>query len=71
VLNISRLMLMLLMPASCYLILMLLRCQLRAEDFQPSVDVDDAPTLRVVILLLLMLYQPCVFIDDDDVLILY
>jgi hypothetical protein len=24
-------------------VLMLLRCQLRAEDFQPSVDVDDAP----------------------------
>jgi hypothetical protein len=25
------------------LMLMLLRCQLRAEDFQPSADVDDTP----------------------------
>jgi hypothetical protein len=26
-------------------VLMLLRCQLRAEYFQPSADVDDAPAL--------------------------
>jgi hypothetical protein len=46
---------------------MLLRCQFCVEDFHPSVDVDDAPTF----VLMLMLYKSCVSIDDDDLLMLY
>jgi hypothetical protein len=60
-------------------VLMLLRCQLRAEDFQlPSADVDDAPASccaeDAVMLLLLMMLQPsccdAVVVDDAPTFVL-
>jgi hypothetical protein len=62
----------------CASVIDVMMCHLNCCDYVPASCCDDVLSalccvsiLCALILLLLMLYQPCDVIDDEDVLVLY